>query len=180
MPTDEIVLPETKPETEWVRGRALRKMSPTRDHSRLQTELAIALNAWSRGRGEVGTEWRFRVAVPGEPRRPLVPDVAFVANEQLRGLTHDEIQLPPFAPSVAVEVLSPRDDPRDVASKVDVYLRAGSALVIVVDPRRRTASLHDAAGTTSLTAADTLRHEALPGFALDLTHLFSKALDLPQ
>jgi len=179
MPTDEIVLPETKPETEWVRGRALRKVSPTRDHSRLQTELAIALCAWSRGRGEVGTEWRFRVAVPGEPRRPLVPDVAFVALERLRGLTHEEIQAPAFAPTVAVEILSPGDDPRDVASKIDVYLRAGTALAIVVDPRARTVALHDAAGTTVSCAAQTLRHAALPGFELDLARLFSTALDLP-
>jgi hypothetical protein len=28
MELDEIVLPETKPETEWVRGRALQKLSP--------------------------------------------------------------------------------------------------------------------------------------------------------
>ena len=58
----EIVLPATKPETEWVRGRALQKMSPQRDHSRLQGMLNSALMQWAEGRGEVGPEWRFRVA----------------------------------------------------------------------------------------------------------------------
>jgi uncharacterized repeat protein (TIGR03803 family) len=33
MPLHEIVLPETKPETEWVCGRALQKVSPQRTHS---------------------------------------------------------------------------------------------------------------------------------------------------
>ena len=91
MSLDEIVLPITKPETEWVRGRALVEISPTRDRSRVQTEFAIALNTWAEGLGEVGTEWRFRIAVPGEPRRPLVADVSFVEIEALRVLSHDDI-----------------------------------------------------------------------------------------
>lgn len=92
MPADEIVLPITEPETEWVRERPLQKVSPKRNHARVQAKLSSALDAWSRGRGEVGTEWRFRIAVPGEPRRPLVPDIAFVAFERLRGLGVDDIQ----------------------------------------------------------------------------------------
>jgi hypothetical protein len=35
MSLHEIVLPETKPETEWVRGRALQKVSPTLRHDAL-------------------------------------------------------------------------------------------------------------------------------------------------
>jgi Uma2 family endonuclease len=84
MPLHEIVLPETKPETEWVRGRALQKVSPQRDHSRLQGAMTMRLDRWAAGRGEVGPEWRFRVAPPGEVRRPVVPDVAYVSNERLR------------------------------------------------------------------------------------------------
>ena len=34
MPLDEIILPITEPETEWVRGRALQKSSPTWNHGR--------------------------------------------------------------------------------------------------------------------------------------------------
>lgn len=180
MSTAEIVLPITKPETEWVRGRAVRKVSPTRDHARLQGEFFVALNAWSRGRGEVGPEWRFRIEPPGERRRPLVPDIAFIRVERLRGLTHAELQAPAFAPDVAVEILSPGDDLRDLAAKVDVYLRAGTALVLVVDPATRTVRLCDANGSVMLTAADTLRHAALPEFELALGPLFATALDLPR
>ncbi len=43
MSTTEIVLPITEPETEWVRRRAVRKVSPTRDQSRLQLGLGAAL-----------------------------------------------------------------------------------------------------------------------------------------
>jgi hypothetical protein len=58
----EIVLPYTEPETEWVRGRALQKVSPKRTHSFLQGALTIELTRWAAGRGGVGPEWRFRVA----------------------------------------------------------------------------------------------------------------------
>jgi Uma2 family endonuclease len=180
MPLDEIVLPDTEPETEWVRGRALQKVSPNRDHSRLQTKIAAALDLWSRGRGEVGTEWRFRIALHGEASRPLVPDISFVRLERLRGLSHEAIQAPPFAPTVAVDILSPGDDPLDVTDKIAVYLKGGSSLVIVVDPRARTATLHDAAGSNLLSTTDVLRHAALPGFELMLATLFSAALDLPS
>jgi len=37
--------------------------------------------------GEVATEWRFRVAVPGEPRRPLVPDLLIVVDPASRTAT---------------------------------------------------------------------------------------------
>ena len=77
----EISVPDTKPATEWVNGRALQKMSPQRKHARAQSIFASALHAWaaSEGPGRVGTEWDFRLAPPGEVRRPLVPDVAYLS-----------------------------------------------------------------------------------------------------
>ncbi len=180
MPMPEIVLPITEPESEWVRGRAVRKVSPTRDHSRLQAELVAMLIAWSRGRGEVGTEWRFRVAPPGEPRRPLVPDIAFVRFERLRGRSHADVQAPAFAPDVAVEILSPEDDAQNVAEKIDVYLRSGTALVLVVDPPSRTLTAYDATSSDRYTAADIFRHSALPDFERPLGPFFALALDLPK
>ncbi|MBV9334230.1 MAG: Uma2 family endonuclease [Candidatus Eremiobacteraeota bacterium] len=173
MAIHEIVLPETKPETEWVRGRPLQKVSPQRDHSRLQGALVIELNRWAHGRGEVGPEWRFRIAPPGEVRRPLVPDVSYVSNARLRDLTDEQLQIPPLAPDVAVEILSPDDRRIDLDDKIGVYLRAGSSLVIVVDPQRRIVELHDATVTTRLDESDTIQHAALPGFAYSVAELFA-------
>ncbi|MFY9630380.1 MAG: Uma2 family endonuclease, partial [Candidatus Cybelea sp.] len=73
---------------------------------------------------EVGPEWRFRIAPPGEVRRPLVPDVAYVSNERLRPLNDEEVETPPLAPDVAVEILSPGDRRADLEDKIGVYLRA--------------------------------------------------------
>jgi Uma2 family endonuclease len=132
----------------------------------------MRLDRWAAGRGEVGPEWRFRVAPPGEVRRPLVPDVAYVSNERLRALTDEELETPPLAPDVAVEILSPDDRRPDVDDKVAVYLRAGSSLVIVVDPQQRAVELHDAAKTVRLDETRTIEHWALPEFAYPVRELF--------
>ena len=178
MSIHEIVLPETKPETEWILGRAVQKVSPFRTHAKLQGAIVIALGLWSKGRGDVGPEWRFRVAPAGEIRRPLVPDVAYVSNERLAGLEGRELEAPEFSPDVAVEIRSPRDRTRRIEHKVGVYLATGASLVIVVDPRHRTVQLHDVHGVRELTGEDVIIHPALPEFSLALLELF-KAADPP-
>jgi Uma2 family endonuclease len=178
MPIHEIVLPETKPETEWVRGRALQKVSPTYDHAALQSLLIIALGSWARGgaHGRVGSEWRFRVAPPGGVVRPLVPDVAFLSYARLSlDAARDEVQVPLGAPTVAVEILSPYDRRADVQDKIATYLSAGTEAVVLVDPRRETIAVHDGGGERVLRAGDALTHAALPGFSLDVGELFAEA-----
>ncbi len=178
MSIHEIVLPETKPETEWVRGRARQKVSPTFDHGSLQGLLVMALRTWADGgsHGRVATEWRFRVAPPGAMVRPLVPDVAYLSYAELAAdAPRDVVQVPLGAPTVAVEVIS-RDDRRaDVDHKIATYLAAGSSAVIAVDPKRETIAVHDDAGVRTVRAGDMLTHAALPGFALDVGALFARA-----
>ena len=178
MQAEEIVLPETKPETEWVRGRALQKMSPRRNHGRVQMSFASKLDAWALGHGEVVTEWRFRLAPPGEVRRPLIPDIAFVSIARLRGLSEEEIQTPDFAPDVAIEVRSPGDRRSDFESKRDVYLACGTRLVLLIDPKSRTFVAYDALSTKKFSESHTFEHAELPDFTLDLASFFSRALDL--
>jgi Uma2 family endonuclease len=175
MSMHEIVLPETKPETEWILGRAVQKVSPYRTHSRLQSALLIALSAWAEGRGEVGAEWQFRIAPPGEIRRPLVPDVAYVSYACLRGLEGRDLEAPPFAPDVSVEVMSPDDRPRNVAHKIGIYLAGGGSLVVIVQPADRTVRLHDARGVHILRDNDVITHPVLPGFSFSVSKLFAAA-----
>ena len=60
----DITVPETKPATEWVRGRALQKMSPRTAHAYAQTKFVVALDAWSERSGLAG-EWFEHPALPG-------------------------------------------------------------------------------------------------------------------
>lgn len=105
-----------------------------------------------------------------------MPGLAYVANARLAGLPDADYQAPPFSPDIAIEILSPSRVPRHVAHKIEVYLAAGSALVVVVDPRDRTVHLHDPRGVRVLRGDDVIAHDAMPGFSLALPVLFS-ALD---
>jgi Uma2 family endonuclease len=174
----EIVLPETKPETEWILDRPVQKSNPTRRHAILQGAVASRLLTWARGRGDVGTEWRFRVTPPGEITRPLVPDVAYVSYERLRPLSAADRELPPLAPDIVVEILSPDDRPDDVNHKRDVYLTCGST-VLLVDPDRRTMDVFDQDGThVEYTDTATYTPEGFPGLTISLADLFAE-LDIP-
>jgi len=101
-----------------------------------------------------------------------------VSDERLRGLTYAEAEAPAFAPDVAIEILSPEDRPARLAAKLRVYLACGTRLVAIVDPRHRTVRLVDHANDRTIGEPGRFAHEAMPGFALDLTTLF-RALDLP-
>lgn len=173
MSIHEIVLAETEPETEWILGRAVRKVSPFRTHALLQRTMSAALAAWAAQRGDVGTEWRFRPAPAGQIRRPLVPDVSYVSDARLAGLDGHDLEAPPFSPDVAVEIRSPDDRVRNLEHKIAVYLATGSLLVIVVDPRDRSVRLHDCGGVRVLRGDDVVEHPAMPGFALALPALFA-------
>jgi Uma2 family endonuclease len=177
MSLHEIVLPETRPETEWVRGRALQKVSPTYRHGSLQGEWWAELKAWARAglRGRVAVEWRFRVRPPGGITRPLVPDVAFLSYAALAPDAPAELcAMPRMAPTVAVEILSADDRRADVEDKIVTYLAAGSSAVLLVDPATETVTLHDADGSPR-TFARLLEHRALPGLRVDVPALFERA-----
>jgi len=169
----EIVLPETKPETEWLRGRPVQKVSPLRKHSWLQRWWVVRLGEWAENRGEAGPEWRFRIAPPGEVVRPLVPDVSYLSYERIGDLTEDELDAPLVPPNAAIEILSPGQNKRDLADKVATLIRAGTDVVVVVDPRKRTVITTDRNGTRTFTDGDTFEHWALPELTFPITEMFA-------
>ena len=171
----EIVLPETKPETEWVLGRPVQKVSPTTAHSVLQLVIGSRLLAWAEGRGEAGSEWRFRITPPGEITRPLVPDLAYVSDERMKQLAEAEREVPRLAPDIVVEILSPDDRPANVRHKREVYLSAGTTLVLIVDPERRTLDVFEAGGKqTAYVREATFSDERFPGLTLSLGEIFAR------
>ncbi len=170
----EIIVPETKPATEWILGRAVQKVSPKLRHSLLQGWWSEHLRPWARGRGLVGPEWRFRVAPPGEMLRPLVPDIAYISYERLGDAEGEERESPTVAPDVAIEILSPGDKAAHVVHKVGVYLAAGAKADIAIDPAARTLTIHDANGVRVLGTGDTFAHDALPGFTFAIVDMFAE------
>lgn len=169
----EITLPETKPATEWVNGRALQKVSPQRQHARAQARICAALLGWvaRTGFGEVGTEWEFRVTPPGEITRPLIPDVSYISYDRL---PEDEraAEIPYMAPDVAVEVRSPDDQLRDINEKIRVYLAAGAKLVLLADPQKREFVAYDPTAEHTFSHGEVFAHDALPGFSMRVPDAF--------
>lgn len=172
----EISVPQTKPATEWVNGRALQKVSPQERHALAQSRLCSKLLAWAdaTGAARVGTEWEFRVTPPGRVTRPLVPDVAFVSYDRLPYEDEKGAQIPYMAPDVAVEILSASDRQLDVEEKIRVYLSSEARLVLVVDPGELAFTAHDGSSVKVFGPEETFTHFALPGFAVLVSSIFEK------
>lgn len=119
--------------------------------------------------GDVG----FILRLPWDPERVRAPDVAFIAAERLPGgkLPSEFIE---GAPDLAVEVLSPNDNPVDLAQRVRDYLEAGARRVWVVAPEARTVTVYRPDGTARfLREPEVLEgEEVLPGLAIPLAELF--------
>ena len=76
-----------------------------------------------------------------EPDTVRAPDVAFVGRERLEQVGDVEGYWP-GAPDLAVEVISPNDRFTEVEEKVFDWLEAGTLMVIVVNPKKRTATIY--------------------------------------
>ncbi len=67
--------------------------------------------------------------------------MAFVRAERVPEITNPEKHVP-FAPDLAVEVLSPNDRSDEVEEKIQEWLAAGSRTVWTVDPIGKTVTVH--------------------------------------
>jgi Uma2 family endonuclease len=142
---EEYLLLSNDEPSELVHGE-IRPMSPARwGHGHIATRAFLLLRAFVEPRGlgmcmpdNIG----FRLS-PAGAKRGVVrsPDAAFVRAERLPadGVPLDWV---PGAPDLAVEVLSPSDTASELQEKLDDYFDAGSAVVWVIDPRRRTVEVH--------------------------------------
>jgi Uma2 family endonuclease len=108
-------------------------------HERVVARLVARVSTWVEARrlGDVFGSNALYV-LPGGNRR--APDLSFVAAGRL-----DQAAGSPWlelAPDLAVEVVSPDDSPRQLMDSVGEYLAAGTRLVWVIDPEKRTAAAY--------------------------------------
>lgn len=167
-----ISIPETKPATELIDGRLVQKMSPKRRHQALEKRWTAAFDTWAAGEGEALTEWRHEFRAPGHRFASLVPDVAFASASTIEALGPEASEAPPLAPEIAVEILSAGESEPRLAWKIGAYLAAGTKVVFVVDPPRRTVVAHAADGVARFGPGETVRHPSLPGFAFPIDAIF--------
>jgi Uma2 family endonuclease len=157
---------------ELLRGRLLREPPAGAEHSWLGVTLAARLRDFVHA-GELGfvfgADCGFRITT--DPDTVRAPDVAFVIGDRLPG--GPPRGYVPFAPDLAVEIVSPTDRMSDVTRKVADYIDAGTRLVWIIDPVTRTAAVHRSRSDVKmLRDSDTLDGgDVLPGFRLPLAEL---------
>lgn len=169
-------LPKDGKRHELVRGE-IRTMAPAGfEHGSIGIRMAtlLANHVGQRKLGiVVGPDTGFTLS--HDPDVVRSPDVAFVSQSQIRQVGVPK-QYFPGAPDLAVEVLSPGDTVDDVEEKVNDLLAAGTKLVWVVNPRRRTVTVYYPGPRIAvLREGDQLQGEdVIPGFACGVGDLFSK------
>ena len=105
-----------------------------------------------------------------------IPDVAFASWERFPEGRLPEAPIPDLVPDLAVEVLSAGNTPAEMERKRREYFDAGVKLVWLVEPRSRCVTVFTSADEYhDLVQGDVLdAAEVLPGFSLELRHLFSE------
>ena len=158
--------------TELVRGRLIVREPAGLLHG--ATAMAIAASITQHVRANalglvVAAETGFKLS--SDPDTVRAPDVGFIASERVpQPLPRDFADL---APDLAVEVLSPDDRPGEVLAKVADWLRAGTRVVWVIDPKRRQARVYRDDGSELVIGAGGMLpgEDVLPGFAYAIDDL---------
>ena len=113
------------------------------------------------------------VLLERDPDTVREPDLAFTSAARLPagGPSKGYAEV---APDLVVEVVSPSDQPRDVADKVAMWLSHGVRLGWVVRPDSRTIDVHRATGDVqTLSESDMLDGlDVLPGFSCPVSAVF--------
>lgn len=108
-----------------------------------------------------------------DPDTVRAPDAAFVARERAEAVGDTKFFWP-GPPNFAVEVVSPSDTFTEVEEKALLWLRCGTALVLVLDPERRSATVYSGDGEARMhREPDVLDLDAgVPGWRPAVSELF--------
>ncbi len=124
--------------------------------------------------GAVFTEGALYKLIDGNFR---LPDVTVCLKDKYPKGKVDRIPYADFAPDLAVEVLSKSNTPREIDRKLRELFEAGTHLIWVVDPAKRTVAVYTSPDhVVLLVEQDTLTGgDLLPGFELCIAEWFRQA-----
>jgi len=157
---------------ELVRGELVEVPMAGYPHARVVKALFLLLHTFvaERNLGEVfGDGLDYIIArMPDSVRGP---DVSFIAAEHVPEEAFEIFV--PFAPDLAVEVVSPGDHVGEVNEKVRQYLASGTRLVWVLCPKNRSVHVYTRGKATLLGPDSELDGgDVLPGFTVHVSRLF--------
>lgn len=145
-------------------------------HSAVMMSLGACLKAWRdqqpppRGRvigGEAG------IRLSRNPDVTVGVDVGYVSAEVMARQS-GKSTLIEGVPFLAVEILSPNDTQEEIDTKIETYLSAGVALVWLINPQQRTATVYQPHALPEFVNAneDLDGGNVLPGFRVRFGELF--------
>jgi Uma2 family endonuclease len=158
---------------ELIRGEVISMALPGGRHGKISLKIGRLIGDFVEANqlGDAYVETGF--LIERNPDTVRGPDVAFVRAEQLARVTNPE-KYPPFAPDLAVEVVSPNDRPKEVEEKAKAWLAAGSREVWVDDPVVRTVTIYRPSAKPSI-LSETQSIDGgtlLPGFTCLVSQFF--------
>lgn len=172
---DLLRMPDDGFRYELVRGE-LRKMSPAgHKHGRIAIKVSTSLDnhvTLNKLGAVYAAETGFLIS--SDPDTVRAPDVAFVSQKRLDEVGDVEGYWP-GAPDLVVEVISPGDTYTEVDEKVLEWLEAGALMVVVVNPRKRAATVYRSlTDIVVLTENDTLDGgDVVPGWSVTVRDIFA-------
>jgi Uma2 family endonuclease len=130
-----LLLPETKPASEYIDGQVIQKPMPQGKHSRFQGKLVAQLNA-------VVEESRTALAFPGLRctfgRRSTIPDISVFTWDRLPiDEQGDLVNAFTTAPDWTIKILSPDQNQNKVVRNILHCLNHGCQLGWLIDPEDR-------------------------------------------
>ena len=172
---DLFELPDDDHRYELAHGELIR-MTPTgAEHGAVTARLGqiLAEHVLAHGAGVCcGAETGF--ILRRAPDVVRAPDAAFIARARIpkNGVPAGYW---PFAPDLAVEVISPSDRLPDVHAKVNEYLSAGTRLVWLVEPAAQAVHVYRSPGDLRVVRSngELTGGDVLPGFRCAVRKLFT-------
>ena len=166
-------IPDDDQHYELVEGRVVRMSPPGSRHGLLATRIAALLyqHVDAHRLGAVLTPAGFWMAT--DPDTVREPDVAFVRTERMPS-TGIPDGFWPGPPDLAVEIRSPHDRLTTIRVKVRDYLARGVRVVWVIDPKKKTVTVHRGESEpVTLSMDDELdAGEVVPGFTCAVRRFF--------
>ena len=168
------MMPDDDMRHELVNGEVI-ELSPPPEftHGETQLNAGAILRQFvrPRGLGRVTTDAGYRISA--DPDTVRSPDAAFVSARRLRNVGRPLGYLP-FAPDIAVEVVSRSDAPSAARARALMWLNAGSALVWMLFPDSRSVTVYRPNGDVFTLGEDDVLDAApvLDGFSVKVSEFF--------
>jgi Uma2 family endonuclease len=130
-----LTRPETKPASEYIDGKIIKKPMSQGEHSTIQTELSTKINVVLKPR-HIGRAFsELRCTFGG---RSIVPDVAVFVRERIPRKANGGINAFELAPDGTIEILSPDQSPTKVIKNILHCLNHETQMGWPIDPDEQT------------------------------------------